>query len=120
MINLSSIEIANKNLVVRVDMNVPIQNGTIHDTTRIEACMPTINYALENNAKVLLISHLGRPTEGNFEERFSLKPVAQYLAKITNERCEVINDLDSNKIFHGESSIQLLENIICKSIKIIC
>ena len=111
MINLSSIEIANKNLVVRVDMNVPIQNGTIHDTTRIEACMPTINYALENNAKVLLISHLGRPTEGNFEERFSLKPVAQYLAKITNERCEVINDLDSNKIFHGESSIQLLENI---------
>jgi phosphoglycerate kinase len=73
--------------------------------------MPTINYALENNAKVLLISHLGRPTEGNFEERFSLKPVAQYLAKITNEPCEVINDIDSNMIFHGESSIQLLENI---------
>ena len=90
MINLSSIEIANKNLVVRVDMNVPIQNGTILDTTRIEACMPTINYALENNAKVLLISHLGRPTEGNFEERFSLKPVAQYLAKITNEPVKLI------------------------------
>ena len=111
MINLSSVEIANKNLVVRVDMNVPMQKGTILDTARIEACMPTINYALENNAKILLISHLGRPTEGSYEERFSLKPVAQYLAKITNEPCEVINDIDSNKIFHGESSIQLLENI---------
>ena len=84
MINLSSIDIANKNLVIRVDMNVPIKDGNILDATRIESCIPTINYVLENNAKVLLVSHLGRPIEGNFDEKFSLKPVAEYLGTIIN------------------------------------
>ena len=84
MINLSSLDLNNKNLVIRVDMNVPIKDGDVHDSTRIKACLPTIEYALENNAKVLLISHLGRPVEGNFEEEFSLKPVANELSKIIN------------------------------------
>ena len=57
MINLTSLDITNKNLVIRVDMNVPIQNGIVTDTSRIRACIPTIKLALENNAKVLLISH---------------------------------------------------------------
>ena len=73
MINLSSLEIKNKNLVIRVDMNVPILGGKVLDTTRITACIPTINYALKNNAKILLVSHLGRPTESVFEDQFSLK-----------------------------------------------
>ena len=84
MINLSSLNINNKNLVIRVDMNVPIKDGVILDSTRIKACLPTINYALKKNAKVLLISHLGRPIEGKFEEKFSLKPVAESLSKIIN------------------------------------
>ena len=52
MINLSSLNINNKNLVIRVDMNVPIKDGVILDSTRIKACLPTIKYALKNNAKV--------------------------------------------------------------------
>ena len=111
MINLSSIDIANKNLVVRVDMNVPMEDGHILDATRIEACIPTINYALKNNAKILLISHLGRPTEGSFEEKFSLKPVAKYLTNIINKTCKLISSLESDEIFDGESNVQLLENI---------
>ena len=111
MINLSSIDIANKNLVIRVDMNVPIKDGNVEDATRIESCIPTIKYALENNAKVLLVSHLGRPIEGNFEEKFSLKPVVEYLGTIINRPCELISSLDSNNIFHGETDIQFLENI---------
>ena len=111
MINLSSIDIANKNLVVRVDMNVPIEDGHILDATRIEACIPTINYALKNNAKILLISHLGRPTEGSFEEKFSLKPVAKHLSNIINKTCKLISSLESDEIFDGESNVQLLENI---------
>ena len=67
MINLSSLDLNNKNLVIRVDMNVPIKNGDVLDSTRIKACLSTIEYALKNNAKVLLISHLGRPIEGNFD-----------------------------------------------------
>ena len=112
MINLSSIDIANKNLVVRVDMNVPMEDGHILDATRIEACIPTINYALKNNAKILLISHLGRPTEGSFEEKFSLKPVAKHLSNIINKTCKLISSLESDEIFDGESNVQLLENII--------
>ena len=111
MINLSSLDLNNKNLVIRVDMNVPIKNSHVLDSTRIKACLSTIEYALENNAKVLLISHLGRPIEGNFEEEFSLKPVANELSKIINMDVELIDTLESNKIFNSSSNIQVLENV---------
>ena len=111
MINLSSLEIKNKNLVIRVDMNVPILGGKVLDTTRITACIPTINYALKNNAKILLVSHLGRPTESVFEDQFSLKPVAACLSEIIDESVEVVDQLDSKKIFNSASRVQILENI---------
>ena len=111
MINLTSLDITNKNLVIRVDMNVPIQNGIVADTSRIKACIPTIKLALENNAKVLLISHLGRPEEGKFEEKFSMKPVAKSLSSILNEEVGLIDRLDSEEIFKSSLSIQILENI---------
>jgi len=111
MINLSSLEIKNKNLVIRVDMNVPILGGKVLDTTRITACIPTINYALENNAKILLVSHLGRPTESVFEDKFSLKPVAACLSEIIDESVEVVDQLDSKKIFNSASRVQIIENI---------
>ncbi len=111
MINLSSLDLNNKNLVIRVDMNVPIKNGDVLDSARIKACLSTIKYALKNNAKVLLISHLGRPIEGNFEEEFSLKPVANELSKIINMDVELIDTLESSEIFKSSSNIQVLENI---------
>ena len=111
MINLSSLDVNNKNLVIRVDMNVPLKDGNVLDATRIEACLPTIEHALKNNAKILLISHLGRPTEGVFDEKFSLRPVANHLSMTTNKSCELIENLDSEKIFNSDSQIQLLENI---------
>ena len=111
MINLSSLDITNKNVVIRVDMNVPIEDGNVLDSTRIKACIPTINYALNADSKILLVSHLGRPIEENFEEKFSLKPVALSLGKLINESVEIIDDLDSKDIFKGSSNIQMLENI---------
>ena len=111
MINLSSLEIKNKNLVIRVDMNVPISGGKVLDATRITACIPTINFALKNNAKILLVSHLGRPTESVFEDQFSLKPVAACLSEIIDESVEVVDQLDSKKIFNSPSRVQILENI---------
>mgnify|MGYP001279128640 FL=1 len=111
MINLSSLEINNKNLVIRVDMNVPISGGNVLDTTRITACIPTIDYALKNKAKILLVSHLGRPTESVFEDQFSLKPVAACLSEIIDESVEVVDQLDSKKIFNSASRVQILENI---------
>ena len=111
MINLSSLDITNKNVVIRVDMNVPIEDGNVLDSTRIKACIPSINYALNAGSKILLVSHLGRPIEENFEEKFSLKPVALSLGKLINESVEIIDDLDSKDIFKGSSNIQMLENI---------
>ena len=111
MINLSSLDIADKNLVIRVDMNVPLKDSEVLDATRIKACLPTIEHALSNNARILLISHLGRPSEGNFEEKFSLQPVAEYISNLFNEKCELINSLESKDIFNGKINVQLLENI---------
>ena len=111
MINLTSLDITNKNLVIRVDMNVPITDGIVADASRIKACIPTIKLALENNAKVLLISHLGRPEEGKFEEKFSMKPVAESLSGIINQEVGLLDRLDSEDIFKSALNIQILENI---------
>ena len=111
MINLTSLDITNKNLVIRVDMNVPITDGIVADASRIKACIPTIKLALKNNAKVLLISHLGRPEEGKFEEKFSMKPVAESLSSILNQEVGLVDSLDSEDIFKSSFNIQILENI---------
>ncbi|MDC3351379.1 phosphoglycerate kinase [Gammaproteobacteria bacterium] len=111
MNRLSELNISNKNLVIRVDMNVPIKDGTVVDNTRIIACMPTIKFALENNAKVLLISHLGRPTERSFEEQFSLKPLVKELSRILECKVDLVDSLDSSEIFNSSSNVQILENI---------
>ena len=68
--------------MLRVDMNVPIEDGVVTDNTRILACMPTIKFALKRNAKILLVTHLGRPKEGTFDKKFSLKPVSTEVSKI--------------------------------------
>ena len=111
MNRLSDLNISNQNLVIRVDMNVPIEDGVVTDNTRILACMPTIKFAQKSNAKILLVTHLGRPIEGTFDKNFSLKPVATEVSKILDHEVDLINDLDSTKIFNGSSDIQILENI---------
>ena len=111
MNRLSDLNISNQNLVIRVDMNVPIEDGVVTDNTRILACMPTIKFALKSNAKILLVTHLGRPKEGTFDKKFSLKPVAAEVSKILDHEVNLIDDLDSTKIFNGSSDIQILENI---------
>jgi len=111
MNNLSTLNINNKNLVIRVDMNVPIKDGKVLDATRIKACLPTIRYALEKDAKILLISHLGRPTEGMLTEEFSLKPVAIKASEVFGQNVDLIESIDDSRIFKGSSSIQILENI---------
>ena len=111
MNRLSDLNISNQNLVIRVDMNVPIEDGVVTDNTRILACMPTIKFAQKSNAKILLVTHLGRPKEGTFDKKFSLKPVATEVSKILGYEVDFVDNLDSTKIFNGSSDIQILENI---------
>lgn len=90
--SIKDIDIAGKTLFIRVDFNVPIKDGVIEDDTRIRAALPTINYALDKGAKVVLASHLGRPLKDKkkadekgipfSEEKYSLKPVATYLSEL--------------------------------------
>ena len=111
MHKLLDLDLKNKNLTIRVDMNVPIKNGIVVDQTRIEACIPTIQKALDNNANVLLVSHLGRPEEGSHDKNLSLQPVAESLSKIFGLTVDLIKHLDDKSIFNGSSPIQILENI---------
>jgi len=103
-------DLSNKNVVVRLDLNVPIQDKQIIDSTRIISSVPTIKYLVNKNCKVLLTSHLGRPEEGKFDQDFSMFPVAKKLSEILNYEIDLIDSLDSSDIFNT-TQIQLLENL---------
>ena len=103
-------DLSNKNVVVRLDLNVPIQDKQIIDSTRIISSVPTIKYLVDKNCKVLLTSHLGRPEEGKFDQDFSMSPVAEKLSEILNHEIDLIDSLDSSDIFNT-TQIQLLENL---------
>ena len=83
---ITDLEVRSKRVIVRVDFNVPMsktEEGKITDNARIVAALPTIKYLIENNAKVILLSHLGRP-KGEAKKEFSLAPVAKELSKLVN------------------------------------
>ena len=103
-------DLSNKNVVVRLDLNVPIQDKQIIDSTRIISSVPTIKYLVDKNCKVLLTSHLGRPEEGKFDQDLSMSPVAEKLSEILNHEIDLIDSLDSSDIFNT-TQIQLLENL---------
>ena len=103
-------DLSNKNVVVRLDLNVPIQDKQIIDSTRIISSVPTIKYLVNKNCKVLLTSHLGRPEEGKFDQDFSMSPVAEKLSEILNHEIDLIDSLESSDIFNT-TQIQLLENL---------
>ena len=107
---LKDLDLSNKNVVLRLDLNVPIQDKRVLDPTRITSSVPTIKYLVDKNCKVLLTSHLGRPEEGAFDINFSMRPVADKLSEIINHEIDLINSLASSDIFNT-TQIQLLENL---------
>lgn len=103
-------DLANKRVLIRQDLNVPIKNGIISSVKRITASIPTIKLALEKGAAVMLMSHLGRPTEGQAEEQFSLLPVADYLSKALGQEVALVkNWLEGVEVNPGQ--VVLLENV---------
>ena len=75
VIKMTDLDLAGKRVLIRADLNVPVKEGKVTSDARIRASLPTIEAALKQGAKVMVTSHLGRPTEGEYNEEFSLLPV---------------------------------------------
>ena len=106
---LQDVDCKNKIVVIREDFNVPMKDGKITNDKRIRAALPTIRTALDKGAGVVLLSHLGRPTEGEYEEKFSLKPVAAHLGELLGRNVRLVARPEDAKAAPGE--IVLVENI---------
>ncbi|MBU2923157.1 phosphoglycerate kinase [Colwellia sp. 1_MG-2023] len=110
IIKMADVELTDKRVLIREDLNVPVQDGVITSDARLQAALPTIIQALEAGAKVMVMSHLGRPTEGEFEDKYSLKPVADYLAGAINYPVRLVKDyLSGVDVASGE--LVIFENV---------
>lgn len=107
---MSDFDLSGKKVLIREDFNVPMKNGVITSDLRIRAALPTIQEALKAGAKVMLMSHLGRPSEGVFEEAFSLAPVAKALSNLLGMEVPLISNW-TDGVNMGSHQIVLLENV---------
>lgn len=107
---MSDFDLKGKRVLIREDFNVPLKNGEVTSDLRIRAALPTIKQALKAGAKVMLMSHLGRPTEGVFEETYSLAPVARELSKLLKMEVPLVHHwIDGVNM--GDAQLVLLENV---------
>jgi len=110
IIKMTDLDLAGKRVLIREDLNVPIKDGKVTSDARIRASLPTIKLAVEAGAKVMLMTHLGRPTEGEFAEEFSLKPVAEHLSGLLGKEVKVIADWQ-NGVDLEDGQVVLFENV---------
>ncbi len=107
---MTELDLAGKRVLIREDLNVPVKDGVVTSDARIRAALPTIERALKAGARVMVMSHLGRPTEGEYAEEFSLKPVADHLGQLLGRQVPVIKDWQGG-IDLQEGELALLENV---------
>ena len=110
VLRMNDLDLAGKRVLIREDLNVPIQDGQVTSDARIRAALPTIRLALERGARVMVMSHLGRPKEGVFDPALSMEPVAARLSELLGRRVPLVRDwLDGVEVAPGEAV--LLENV---------
>ncbi|QIJ05764.1 phosphoglycerate kinase [Shewanella chilikensis] len=110
IIKMSELDLQGKRVLIREDLNVPVVDGVVTSDARLRASLPTIKLALEKGAAVMVMSHLGRPTEGEYNEEFSLKPVVDYLAKALDCPVRLEKDyLEGVEVAQGE--VVVFENV---------
>lgn len=109
-INMVDIDLSGKRVLIREDLNVPVADGVVSSDARIQAALPTIRSTIESGAAVMLMSHLGRPTEGEAEPKFSLQPVATRLSELLQHDVPLLRDwIDGVDVEPGD--VVLLENV---------
>lgn len=110
ILKMTDVDLRNKRVMIRFDFNVPVMDGHVTSDARMRAALPTIRHALEGGAAVLLLSHLGRPTEGEYEEQFSLDPIARHLSVLLGKEVRLASDwLDGVDVQPGK--VVLCENV---------
>lgn len=108
---MTELDLRGKRVLIREDLNVPVKHGKVSSDARIRACLPTIQAALEAGARVLLMSHLGRPTEGQPADEFSLAPVANHLGTLLDRRVRLVTDYLGEPVDVADDEVVLLENV---------
>ncbi len=111
VIKMTDLDLAGKRVLIRQDLNVPIKDGKVSSDKRIKASMPTIEHCIKAGARVMLMSHLGRPTEGEPADEFSMKPVADYLSDALGKEVALITDYLDNAPSLNDGDVVLLENV---------
>ncbi|HBO3456016.1 phosphoglycerate kinase [Pseudomonas aeruginosa] len=110
VLKMTDLDLKGKRVLIREDLNVPVKDGQVQSDARIKAALPTLKLALEKGAAVMVFSHLGRPTEGEFSAENSLKPVAEYLSKALGREVPLLADyLDGVEVKAGD--LVLFENV---------
>ena len=110
-LKLTDQNLQGKTVLIRADMNVPFKDGNISDDTRIRASLASIQFALDNGASVIVMSHLGRPTEGEFHPEDDVAPVAAHLGKLLGKEVKVLNDWRENKPALSAGEVAMLQNV---------
>lgn len=107
---MQELDLTGKRVLIRQDLNVPIKDGKVTSDARIQASLPTIQAAIASGAKVLLMSHLGRPAEGEFDDAYSLAPVANHLSSLLGKEVPLVKDwLNGVELENG--AVALCENV---------
>ena len=107
---MTDLDLRGRRVLIREDLNVPLKEGRITSAARLKAAAPTIRYALDSGAQVIVMSHLGRPVEGEFNSEFSLAPIANYLGKLLDQKVHLIKDWSDGSIVSNHRLV-MLENV---------
>jgi phosphoglycerate kinase len=110
-IKLTDLNVAGKRVLIRADLNVPVKDGKVTSDQRIRASLPSIEHAIKQGAKVMVMSHLGRPEEGIYSEENSLKPVADVLSTLLNRRVPLVKDYLEKPPAPANGDVVLFENV---------
>ena len=108
--NMTDLNLAGKRLLIRQDLNVPIKDGKVSSDKRIRASLPTIEHCIKAGARVMLMSHLGRPTEGEPAAEFSMQPVADHISTLLGKEVRLVTDYLENAPELEDGDVVLLEN----------
>ncbi len=111
VIKMTDLDLAGKRVLIRQDLNVPIKDGKVTSDKRIRASLPTIEKAMRAGAKVMLMSHLGRPTEGEYNAEFSLQPVAEHLSGLLGKEVRLVKDYLTQAPVMKDGDVVILENV---------